>query len=84
MWILMTDNKYIMVNNAVCRTNAPIIHWLGAYSTYALYCYLEDVFAFPSWIVLAFVIIIFLFWFKPLRKGVSLIYSFIMAVFWDG
>ena len=44
----MTDNKYIMVNNAVCRTNAPIIHWLGAYSTYALYCYLEDVFAFPS------------------------------------
>ena len=63
-------------------------HWLGAYRKYALYSGqifvrfndLEDVF---TRIVLSFWDIL-LFGFKPLGKGVLLIYVFIMAIFGDG
>ena len=70
--------------------NACVNHYdlLGAYRTYALYSErifvhfndLEDVF---TCIVLSFWDIL-LFGFKPLGKGVLLIYVFIMAIFGGG
>ena len=75
------------IRGAILNFN-KLVHWLGAYRTYALYSGhifvrfndLEEVF---TRIVLSFWDIL-LFGFKPIGKSVLLICVFIMAIFGDG
>ena len=67
-------------------------HWLGAYSTYMLCTVDKSLSVFMTWRIVYIILLSFrflfvfflLFGFKPLGKGILLIYVFMMAVFGNG